>query len=280
MTENTAPEPESTKGQHVMRAKLGCQARPWLVSGVALPEAISQVGEAGYGGIELGFGFVNQLDPRELADQVESAGLELAAIHYAPGWGKADVPARISDEWERLVAFGPDGHAPLVVTSSGHADEFRGRGADALARAANAQLRIFAGRLEAEGGGLMYHNHGWEFARPGVFDILTDGLDLAVDLAHLVRAGQDVGDCLQRWGGRVQYLHARDVAGGHWMPALGHGGLPLSDWVRSTVPSLRWCVVEAEPDPEFPELWEEWGRRSLLDYAVESRRYLEAGLGA
>jgi len=96
--------------------------------------------------------------------------------------------------------------------------------------------------LDAAGIGFGYHNHNWEFARsPGgkrPIEILLGAsplLQWEMDLAWLVRAGEDPIEWMDRFGDRITAIHVKDIApSGHALDEdgwadVGHGTL---DWKR------------------------------------------------
>jgi sugar phosphate isomerase/epimerase len=106
--------------------------------------------------------------------------------------------------------------------------------------------------------GIHFHNHHHvvEFqALDGAltgWDLLDQELDFSVvdfciDVAWVVRGGQDPAALLQRLGNRVGYVHLKATREGIWTP-LGQGSL---NWtaildVLAKLPSVRWAMVEQD----------------------------------
>lgn len=248
--------------------RIGLQLRPWLVEGSSLDEACDQAVEAGFAAVELGYQFAKPMGAGAVAKVLASRGLSLAALHIGLDW--ADAP----DEEVRELAEG----AALMAAASGSSyvlasTQPRGLdGEDALVLATNANrsLRRASFLAQEHGVTLCLHNHAWEFMREGVFEALSAGLLLAVDVAHLWRAGEDVEARLLGWGQQVRYLHLRDAADGTWVPVLGQGQLPLARWVKACAPTVDWGIVELEPDPlhlqessAWPGTWTERAAKSM-----------------
>jgi sugar phosphate isomerase/epimerase len=236
--------------------RTGVQLRPWLVEGSSLDEACAQAVAAGFEAAEFGYHFAKPLGAGTVAKMLGANGLSAAALHLGLDWANA------SDDEVRELAGG----AALMAAALGASyilasTQPRGLdGEDALAVATKANHRLrSAGTLAQEHGvTLCLHNHAWEFVREGIFETLSAGLLLAVDVAHLWRAGQDVEARLVEWGQQVRYLHLRDAANNMWAPVLGEGELPLARWVTVCAPAVDWGIVELEPDPLYPQESSAW----------------------
>ncbi len=84
-------------------------------------------------------------------------------------------------------------------------------------RQLNKMLVAIKQRMVDAGLGFAWHNHDFEFARfeDGSFAIeylLGEEIDFAADLGWIFRAGQDPGEWLRRYEGRVPAVHIKDVA--------------------------------------------------------------------
>lgn len=138
-------------------------------------------------------------------------------------------------------------------------------------------LNYLGSRLRRDGVHLHYHNHAFEFEkvdgdRTGM-DLLLAGLDPAcvtfcLDVAWVLRGGQDPVATLEKFGSAVGYVHLKDWDGQEWRP-LGKGNVDIPGVLKqiATMPSVRWCACEQDkPDGDPAEC------------VAMSRRYL-AGLG-
>lgn len=248
--------------------RLGCQTRPWIARGASVREAVQGVARAGYEGVEVGYKLLAGMTSAELARLLEAEGLVLAGVHLALPWhdlADADVEDAVGPLLGLVETLG------AWVIASGQRD-LATRGPEGW-DAANRVLRRVHERVAERGLRLCYHNHGWELGVPDLFERLTEGLPLAVDVAHLARAGVELLPWFRGHAERIEYLHLRDVNGGAWAPALGRGTLPLSECLE-LARRARWLVVETEPDPLHPELFDRWAPK-LDDYLAESAQYLE-----
>lgn len=255
--------------------EIGVQLRPWLVEGLSAEEALVEAGAAGYSAVEVGYRFVAPLGVERLRGTLGDQGLAVTALHLTPDWAQAstrEVRDLVADAARLVTAIGGQ-----YLLASLKPDGLGGPGAMEIARTAGARLAEAASEAKTYGAELCVHNHGWEFTVPGVFDEICGELPLAVDLAHLWRAGENVVDRLVEWADRVCYLHVRDGVDGHWTDVLGSGTLPLVEWVGMCRDRVAWSVVELEPEPEHVDIMTTWSG-SWTERATRSRQYLERGL--
>jgi len=136
-----------------------------------------------------------------------------------------------------------------------------------------------AGRLlRGEGIRLHYHNHDFEFqkvdgSKTGM-DLLVEGLDpdaadLCVDVAWVMRGGDDPASFLRRHKDRIGYLHLKDHDGTDWIE-LGRGKLDLAG-VMKVLPELagvRWVMIEQDSTKLDP-----------MESVALSRKYLKDTFG-
>jgi len=256
--------------------RTGIQLRPWLVEGSSLDEACAQAVAAGFEAVEFGYQFGKPIGAGTATKVLAANGLSVAALHIGLDWAVA------SDEEVREVAGGAAEMAAALGASyllaSSQPRGLDGEDAHVVATKANRRLRMASALAQEQEATLCLHNHAWEFQRQGVFEALSAGIALAVDVAHLWRAGQDVDARLGEWGQQVRYLHLRDAAKGMWAPVLGQGELPLTRWVAACAATVSWGIVELEPDPLHPEESLEWPG-SWTERAAQSLAFLaESGL--
>lgn len=256
--------------------KLAVQLRCWLVTGVSLSDALASARNAGYTAAEMGVQFVGDRSGAALARELGDHGIELAALHVSPDWAGA-TQAALEDVCRRAGELVAAAGGQYLLTST-RPELSAGPGVFDTARRVGERLGKVRRALETDGVVLCLHNHAWEFESEGVFDLVSQDLRLAVDLAHLWRAGQDVDADLAAWGDRVVYLHVRDAVGGHWAPEVGTGGLPLLRWIHAVRSHVDWATVELELDPRHEDLGAAWSD-DWDTYALNSRRYLETQLG-
>lgn len=136
-----------------------------------------------------------------------------------------------------------------------------------------------AGRKLADAGmRLHYHNHDFEFAkvdgnRTGM-DLLLDGLDpkvvdLCVDVAWVMRGGDDPASYLLAHKDVIGYLHFKDFDGQNWIE-LGQGKVDFAS-IMKVLPKLtraRWVMIEQDKTAIDP-----------VDSVRISRSYLRSTFG-
>jgi sugar phosphate isomerase/epimerase len=133
-----------------------------------------------------------------------------------------------------------------------------------------------AGRkLRDEGIHLHYHNHDFEFHKVdgdkrGI-DLLLDGLDfdvvdLCVDVAWVMRGGDDPASFLQKHKDRIGYLHLKDHDGEDWAE-LGRGKVDFHAIMRilPEMTGVRWAVIEQDTSKLNPHESVTISRRYLRD---------------
>jgi sugar phosphate isomerase/epimerase len=245
--------------------KLGCQTITWGDGqSLRFDEIFAAVKAAGFDGVEVGFRHIKDMPPDELTSRLRDHGLVLAASHIG---GNLEAPDQAGGERsileEVLDYLDAAGCARLMVSG------LNGESADAVAGDL-AMLRRSAETAKERGVQLLYHNHHWEFLRPGIIDaVLTRtpaSLGLCPDLGWLYRAGVDVMGFLERNASRIGAVHFKDFA----TPGdgtvsfnldtvpLGHGLAPLRDaaeWLRTgPVPTTPlWVIAEQDRHEGPPE---------------------------
>jgi sugar phosphate isomerase/epimerase len=140
-------------------------------------------------------------------------------------------------------------------------------------------LGQLAGKVQAEGMTLAYHNHDFEFAdfngRTGLeimFEAAGPGLKSELDLAWVARAGYDPAAFLGKLQGRVIAVHAKDnapkgeAAEEHGFAAVGKGVL---DW-NAILPAadragVKWYIIEHDY-PLDPAAVVQTGAKFLVEH--------------
>lgn len=214
---------------------------------VTLDSLLAEVAAAGYAGIET-FG---PLAPPagEMAALLEKHGLRVVSAHVALAQLEGDLESvaayhkALGNDTVAVPWLAPEDRPTSVA---GWTDF--GRRLDALgARARELGLR------------LLYHNHNFEmatYAGRTALEWLLDGASPAnlaaeVDIAWVVRGGQDPLRLLGALAGRCPRLHVKDVApAGEKTDEGGHAdvGAGTIDWVQLLPAAQRagveWLVVE------------------------------------
>lgn len=212
---------------------------------------------AGYGAIEGGAkaqpGFKAALDRR---------GLTFAAAHTSMT-GLIDTKPLI----EHLRAMGSSDVCNSGILS------WVDRTA-AMYRESAAKLNEVGRALRREGIHLHYHNHDFEFTErfdgKSGMDLLIEALDpdacdLCVDVAWVLKGGEDPATFLQRHAGRIGYLHLKDFDDAGWIE-LGQGKVDFASIMRvlPDMPRVRWAMIEQDKTAIDPR-----------DSVAISRRYLK-----
>jgi sugar phosphate isomerase/epimerase len=175
-------------------------------NGGPLEDTLRTLKDLGYTQVE---GWGGQFaDPQALADALRTVGLSMPTAHM--GFNQledTDAAAGIAQLVGIKTYYCPA--PPTADFREGKADwaDFGRR----LGKVGEA--------LTAKGIGFGYHNHNWEFARTadGQFplDILLSnapGLEWEMDLAWLVKGGQEPLAWMDKYGSRMTALHVKDLA--------------------------------------------------------------------
>ena len=120
-----------------------------------------------------------------------------------------------------------------------------------------------AGELCAAQGVLFgYHNHDWEFAPlDGVipFDVMLDETDadkvsFQLDAYWVAKAGRESSDYLERYSGRFNSCHLKDIDANGDFADVGHGTLDFPRFVRESIEAgANYFFVERDNPPEPAE---------------------------
>lgn len=235
-----------------MSIRLACQTITWG-NGQAerFDEIFATVAAAGFAGVEIGFRHISALDPLAFKASLEAHGLVLAATHVG---GNLEDAEQAKGE-HGIIGDVLDFLSPLGTTNL----MYSGLNVDSAAAAADgiAMLRRAAEQTAARGVRLLYHNHHWEFLRPGIMEaVLRDGgpsLGLCPDLGWVMRGGEDACAFLQRHAARVGAVHFKDFAAvGDGQVSfdvdtvtLGSGVAPLRECAAYLCSDA--CAVQADP---------------------------------
>ncbi len=147
-------------------------------------------------------------DPEALAESLKKAGLAMPTAHM--GFAQlenTDEALRIADLVGIKTVFCPAPPSADYREGRGDWQGFAGQ----LARVASA--------FKAAGKGFGYHNHHWEFTRGAngktpmelILDASPD-TQWEMDLAWIVKAGEDPVQWMDRLGSRITAIHVKDIA--------------------------------------------------------------------
>lgn len=172
----------------------------------SLDDTLKTLKDLGYAQVE---GWGGQFaDPASLARSVKDVGLVMPTAHMG-----LDM---LLDTSAALKAADAVGIETLFCPAPPTPDYREGTGdwnklADNLAKAAEG--------LKAAGKGLGYHNHHWEFGtlpdgRRPIEVLLGASPDIQweMDLAWVVKAGEDPLEWMKKLGDRISAIHVKDIA--------------------------------------------------------------------
>lgn len=248
-------------------------------------EVCSTLSIHGYTGVDLGPpGFLGR--GADLRERLSRHGLSLAG-----GWidlpfsDPSAFPASLPMLAEALDIFNEgsaDGHRPPALPTladsgselrrahpGGHADvALAEEGWSTLAR----NVAEAAALVRDRGFEPTFHHHACTYVEtPEEIDRFLDctDVDLTLDTGHLILAGGDPVEGLQRWGGRINHVHIKDAridvlqrvvkgkggmrevwAGKAFVP-LGEGDLDVEAFMAGLIDSgyEGWLVVEQDTIP-------------------------------
>ncbi|MEN3334091.1 MAG: inosose dehydratase [Blastocatellia bacterium] len=253
-------------------------------------QAIQDISEVGYRGIQLRFNAVRDYGarPQALRDLLDQHHLELVALSSGDVSGATD---RRADEIARHTR-----NAEFVRDIGGHylqlIDSAMPKGRKPLAEDYRqlGQVMTEIGKRTADLGiGVGYHNHmgGLGEAPDDVERILNEAdpryVKLLLDIAHYAQGGGDPARAIRQYRDRLLFFHIKDVeavtpktagdaAQAYRFVELGRGRVNLPG-VFAAIKEIKfrgWAVVELDdvPDP----------LRTPKASAIISKRYLEEKL--
>ncbi len=208
---------------------------------------LAAVAEAGYRAVEtVG---THGLTAAELRAALAERELQVVSSH---------MPLEVLEQsFEEMVAFAREvGNDTLVVPWLGQ--DARPADADGWARLGTRLDELGRG-CRRHGVSLLYHNHDFEMVRLGEKTALEhlldaadpDHLGLELDLAWVVRGGEDPLPLLEKYAGRCPRVHLKDLAPPGENAAedgwadVGHGTL---DWQillpAAKAAGVTWLIVE------------------------------------
>lgn len=201
----------------------------------SLDEVLKTLKDLGYAQVE---GWGGQFaDPGALAASVKAAGLTMPTAHM--GFTQLEDTAS-AIKIAKLVGI------KTLYCPAPPSNDFREGKADWAAF--GAKLDTVARALNAAGIGFGYHNHHWEFQKGADGKVPMDVLLAAaptmeweMDLAWLVKGGEEPLAWMDKYGDRITAIHVKDIAPegekldeDGWAD-VGHGTL---DW-KSLLASAR-----------------------------------------
>ncbi|MBC2837378.1 sugar phosphate isomerase/epimerase family protein [Paragemmobacter straminiformis] len=217
-------------------------------------------GVEGYGGV-----YGNRAQLAELAEGLAATGLVMRTGHF--GLQQLEEEPDFVLEVARTVGM-ERAYCPYIMP------EDRPRDMDGW-HALGARLQKAGAPLRAAGLGFGWHNHDFEFipqaGRAPIEALFAGGPDLEweIDVAWVVRGGEDALAWIERFGGRITSAHVKDVARAGenadedgWAD-LGDGIVP---WAKA-LPALRALGVKHFViEHDNPSDQSRFARRSLAAF--------------
>jgi len=202
-------------------------------------------------------------DPAALAASVKAAGLSMPTAHM--GF------AQLEDTAATIKIAQLVGIKTIYCPAPPTADYREGKGDWAKF---GVNLAKIGKALNAAGIGFGYHNHHWEFAKgaDGEFpmDVLlaaAPDLEWEMDLAWLVKGGQDPIVWMDKYGSRITAIHVKDIAPAGeavdedgWAD-VGHGTLDWKSLLATAKQKTKAKYFVAEHDKPNDAL--RFARRSI-----------------
>jgi len=171
----------------------------------SLDETLKTLKSLGYAQVE---GWGGQFaDPATLAQSLKNAGLTMPTAHM--GYAQlqdTDAALKIVDTVGIQTVYCPAPPSEDYRNGQGDWNSF----ADGLARIAAA--------FKVAGKGFGYHNHHWEFGQldgKTPIELILDAspdTQWEMDLAWLVKAGEDPVAWMDKLGSRITAIHVKDIA--------------------------------------------------------------------
>jgi inosose dehydratase len=241
---------------------IGCQTYSWEMLGdnwLGSPEDILEtISNAGYSGVE----FSNQMigkyleKPKEFEKLLNFKGLQCAAFAYARN-GFCDPTEFLIDLEGAQRALSFAAYFGVVLCLGGPSSSSR-EYVDEKRKTALNFYREVARQAEERGVILAIHPHShhtslvvsadeYEWLLTSVYDF---GIQFNPDTGHILRGGQDVIDCLERYREQIVHVHIKDVDDQSTWAPLGQGRTPI----KLVFEFLEragfdgWVIIEEESD--------------------------------
>ncbi len=205
-------------------------------------EAVSKLG---FHGVELAGNYGGR-DASALRAFLDGLNLQVAGLHIGIEKLETDLDAQI----EFAGAVGSKYIVCPWLPESRYADE-------TAWKAVFASLEGIAGRVQAAGLKLAYHNHVFEFERSvgqtSAFDALFAAVpdaQVELDIAWAHAGGVTSADYVRKYAGRLPLLHVKDVrrkASGWDTVELDRGEVPVQASLEAgAAAGVEWFVLEQD----------------------------------
>lgn len=220
--------------------------------------AIAAIAAAGFTGIEIFDGNLLSLvgSKTDFLDLLEANGVELAGVYSGGHFIYPDAHTDELARFDRSIAVAAEFGARHFVLGGGAIRSTGRRDSDYTVMAH--LLDEVAERARKAGLVPSYHPHLGSLAEaPDQIDALlaASSIGLCADVAHLAAGGGDPVAIIDKYAGRLEYVHLKDYdpTTGGFMP-LGEGVIDMAGVVDAVVRSgySDWIGVELDGYPDDP----------------------------
>ncbi|MEM9326791.1 MAG: sugar phosphate isomerase/epimerase, partial [Bacteroidota bacterium] len=224
---------------------------------------IKYVAEVGYDEVEI-YGYQNGqyfgLPASEFYALVKDTGMSIRSAHYLTGRSEADWSGTMTNGWDQAIEDAvAAGQSHMVLSwlpeSERSMDHYQSL-PDLLNRAGE--------QCKAAGLQLAYHNHDFEFISSGDFMPMYHILDntdpellkMELDLYWIVLAGHDPIEFFEKYAGRTELWHVKDLGerdGEQTTVEVGNGSIDFKKiFAESATAGMQAFFVEQDhsPDPK------------------------------
>lgn len=216
--------------------RLGCSSIS--MQHLALPEALDDIAALGFVEMDLGalpgvcdhvpFEFADD-DIDRIASTIAASGLRVRSVNGDTGDLNAlpDDPGARRAHLDRLLRLTKEIGAEALVLPCGALDHDPIGSLDDDIRRVGDELAAAAERAESCGTqvwveSLHFLRLCWNAERAALLHAATpESVRAALDVAHIVAAGDEIADVVAAWGDRTAHVHLRDAVRGDFSRAIG-----------------------------------------------------------
>ncbi|MDD4879228.1 MAG: sugar phosphate isomerase/epimerase [Candidatus Omnitrophica bacterium] len=200
------------------RFKIGCHTLTWgnYSSGYSVKDALWEIREAGYDGVEI-YDPLSRLGPAAaLKTQLEEQGLSLATVS-ANIKVSADEKADLAEAKEKVSFAGQFGVKALMATGGWAGDGFKKEPKSYKSLCGRLDmLAAYASRFNMQ---VAFHNHLDTIVEDerDILNLLefSKSLKLCIDTGHLAAAGGDPAYVIEKYASSLALVHLKD-----WDPGI------------------------------------------------------------
>lgn len=253
------------------RTVIGAQVsslKPYIQTEKELRRTFGRLAQMGYRDVQLQW-IASEIEPEVIADALMEAGLT--------GVSTQDYYEVVRERMAYFLKLNDLCRSKYVCVSGIPLEYLSYEGCRAFGR----ELAELTKRLEAEGKILSFHPRAQEFAvfggRTAVEILLEESREpfqICLDLYHVQKAGQPMGDWVRKLAGRMDMVHFKDYVncedGTQALVPVGQGCI---DWTEAVAAcretQVPWVFAEQES----------WGKDAFL-CMEESREWMEREFSA